>query len=150
MKYLLTILGAVTILSIACSSSSGAPATTAPGGGTSTSGGGGSAVDQGKALFTAKGCIACHTAAGVPGATAKHGPNLSAIGDPAKRPQIADGKGQPCEGCAASAGLPNTPAGMKQWLTNPPGVKPGTAMPNLSLSDSEKDSLIAFLATLKG
>ena len=36
----------------------------------------------GRTLFTAKGCIACHTAQGVQGATGTIGPNLNGIGDP--------------------------------------------------------------------
>ena len=46
-------------------------------------------VNNGKQLFQSKGCIACHVAQGVPGATGTIGPNLNGIGDPAKRPALA-------------------------------------------------------------
>ncbi len=32
---------------------------------------------------------------------------------------------------------------------NPPGVKPGTAMPNLGLTDDDATKIVAFLETLK-
>ena len=151
MKYLLTILGAVTLISIACGTSGApAPPATPVGGGaiptatlpaaagTTPASGGAPSADQGKALISAKGCIACHTIAGVPGATGDIGPCLSDVGDAAKHAKIAGGL------------LDNNDANKKRWLTNPPAVKPGTLMPNLSLSNAELDSLVAFLNTLKG
>lgn len=89
---------------------------------------------KGRALFVSKGCVACHTVQGVPGATGKVGPELTGV---ASRPTIAGGV------------LETTPDNLKRWLKNPPGVKPGTAMPNLGLSDEEVDNLVAFLLTLK-
>lgn len=35
------------------------------------------------------------------------------------------------------------------WLANPSAVKPGTAMPNLNLSDELRSELVGWLATLK-
>ena len=35
------------------------------------------------------------------------------------------------------------------WLSNPPGIKPGSFMPNLGLTEQEIDSLISWLETLK-
>ncbi|MGE3267806.1 MAG: cytochrome c family protein [Chloroflexota bacterium] len=102
--------------------------------------GGGAAVAgdaaNGKTLFTAKGCIACHVAQGVPGAVGTVGPNLNGLGDTSKRPKLADGE-------------ENTPANIKGWIKDPQAKKPGTAMPNLGLSDKEADDLTAFLVTLK-
>jgi cytochrome c oxidase subunit 2 len=40
-------------------------------------------------------------------------------------------------------------ANLRQWLTDPPGMKPGVDMPNLGLSSTEIDDLIAYLDTLK-
>jgi cytochrome c2 len=93
-------------------------------------------VNNGKQLFAAKGCIACHVAQGVPGANGTIGPNLNGIGDAAKRPQLADG-------------ATNTPEHIREWITDPQKAKPGTMMPNLGLSAKEADDLAAFLATLK-
>jgi cytochrome c oxidase subunit 2 len=101
---------------------------------------GGAAVtgdaNAGKTLFQQKGCIACHTAAGVTGANGTIGPNLNGIGDAAKRPKLADGAA-------------NTPEHIKEWLKDPQKLKPGTMMPNLQLSDKEVDDLTALLVTLK-
>ncbi len=35
------------------------------------------------------------------------------------------------------------------WLADPPSVKPGTAMPNLNLSDATRTELVEWLLTLK-
>lgn len=148
MKYLLAIIGAVTVLSIACASvSNSLPATPTGGGAMPTAtlpaaaGGapttsGPPTAEQGKTLVSAKGCIACHTIAGT--STSTIGPCLSDVGDSAKHAKIAGGA------------LDNNEANKKRWLANPPAVKPGTLMPNLNLSTGEIDSLIAYLDTLKG
>ena len=100
------------------------------------SGGGSGNADNGKQLFQSKGCIACHVAPGVPGATGTIGPNLTGIGDTGKRAQLA-------------GGTANTPQNLERWVRNPQAVKPGTMMPNLNLSDQEAADLVAFLQTLK-
>jgi cytochrome c2 len=93
-------------------------------------------ANAGKALFTAKACVACHVAQGVPGAVGTIGPALNGLGDPAKRPRLASGE-------------PNTPANIRSWIKDPQARKPGTQMPNLGLSDKESDDLTAFLVTLR-
>lgn len=93
-------------------------------------------VNNGKTLFAQKGCIACHVAQGVPGATGTIGPNLNGIGDPAKRPTLADGAA-------------NSAEHVMEWIKDPQKLKPGTMMPNLQLSDKEATDLTAFLMTLK-
>jgi cytochrome c oxidase subunit 2 len=116
------------------------PPAPAPKDAASAAQGGGAAVtgdgNTGKTLFQQKGCIACHVAQGVPGATGTIGPNLNGIGDVAKRPKLADGAN-------------NTPEHVREWIKDPQKLKPGTMMPNLQLSDKEADDLTAFLATLK-
>ena len=126
----------------------GAPAGGSPKVDTKTSGqpaaqakaGGGGSVDgdanAGRMLFSSKGCIACHVAPGVPGATGTIGPSLAGIGDPAKKPRLTDGGA-------------NTPEHIKAWIQNPQQLKPGTMMPNLGLSDKEASDLTALLLTLK-
>ena len=102
--------------------------------------GGASAVQgdatAGRQLFSTKGCIACHVAPGVPGATGTIGPSLAGIGDPAKKPTLTDGGA-------------NTAEHIKAWIQDPQKLKPGTMMPNLGLSDQEASDLTAFLQTLK-
>ena len=93
-------------------------------------------VDNGKQLFAAKGCIACHVAPGVPGASGTIGPNLTGVGNQSRRPQLA-------------GSLPNNADNLRHWVKDPQAVKPGTMMPNLNLSDKEVDDLVAFLQTLQ-
>ena len=93
-------------------------------------------VNAGKELFLRKGCVACHIAQGVQGATGTIGPNLNGIGDAAKRPKLADGGN-------------NTPEHIREWIKDPQKLKPGTMMPNLQLTDKEADDLTALLLTLK-
>ena len=92
-------------------------------------------ADAGKALFVNGPCAGCHTVAGT-SAAGKVGPELTKIGDPKVIPQIA-------------GVLDNTPDNLKKWLADPPGVKPGTIMPNLHLAPTDIDNLVAYLATLK-
>ena len=93
-------------------------------------------ANNGKTLFSSRGCIACHVAPGVPGATGTIGPSLAGIGDPAKKPTLTDGGA-------------NTPEHVKTWIQDPQRLKPGTMMPNLGLSDRDANDLTAFLLTLK-
>ena len=78
---------------------------------------------MGRALFTAKGCAMCHT----------HRRAVSSAAD-----------------CCTSVGpdltdYTNDPAFLQRWLANPRAVKPGTQMPDLNLSETEIEDLIAFL-----
>jgi len=77
---------------------------------------------QGAALFQGKGCIACH---GPQGEGTDIAPTL---------------KGVSAKYDADYLNL---------WLKDPAAVKPGTAMPNLGLSDAEVKALVAHLQTLK-
>lgn len=45
--------------------------------------------------------------------------------------------------------LANTPEFLARWLADPPGMKPGTLMPKLPLSQAELDSLVSYLVALK-
>ena len=49
----------------------------------------------------------------------------------------------------AGAALENNRENLTRWLANPAEVKPGTFMPNLELTESEINALIAYLETLK-
>jgi cytochrome c1 len=44
--------------------------------------------------------------------------------------------------------LPNTPDNLVRWIMNPPSVEPGTAMPDLGLSDQQARDAAAYLYTL--
>ncbi len=96
-------------------------------------------VAQGKAIFSSKGCIACHTVRGHVGAGVQ-GPDLTHIGS---RSTIAAGL------------LENNPEQMQRWLNNPEVVKPGNKMAkgyrdtNIKLTEADELALVAYLASLK-
>ena len=79
-------------------------------------------------------CIACHTIEGVEGANATVGPNLTHF---ASRSILAGGI------------LQNTPEEVARWLSDPPGVKAGSKMPNYHLSDEQIEDLVAYLESLE-
>jgi nitric oxide reductase subunit C len=67
-------------------------------------------------------CTACHSLGGSGGAV---GPALDGVGHRYNRTDL------------------------RAWLENPTAVKPGTAMPDLGLSDSDLDALTTFLISQK-
>ena len=89
----------------------------------------------GKKLIGQKGCGGCHVIPGIPGANGSIGPSLAGV---ANRKQIAGG-----------AVTVNSPADIERWISNPPGIKPGTDMPNLGLNQQEVSQVVAYLELLK-
>lgn len=79
-----------------------------------------------------KSCFVCHTVEGL--SAGQVGPNLTHVGS---RTTIA------------GATLPNTPDGLRTWLSDPPAAKPGSIMPNIGLTPDEITALIAFLQSRK-
>jgi cytochrome c oxidase subunit 2 len=92
----------------------------------------GGAEAAGLQTFEQKGCAGCHTIQGI--SDGNVGPNLTHL---ASRETIA------------GSVLENTPADLRNWLHDPPAIKPGSIMPNLGLSDQELDSLVAYLQSLR-
>jgi cytochrome c len=88
---------------------------------------------RGRQLMLKYGCASCHVIPGVEGARGMVGPSLEGI---AGRTYLA-GK------------LPNTPENMTLWVRDPQKVSPGTAMPNLGVSEEDGRDLVAYLYTLK-
>ena len=80
-----------------------------------------------------QGCMSCHTVRGTV-ATGKIGPDLTHV---ASRDTIAAG--------VFDRNVPN----LVTWLEDPPGVKPGSIMPNLELTGEEISALVAYLQSLK-
>lgn len=96
---------------------------------------GGGDPAQGAQSIQQKGCGSCHTIPGIAGASGTLGPNLGGV---ASRTRIAAGA------------VPNNgPNDLKAWIMNPAGLKPGTIMPNLGLTDQEATNIVAYLETLK-
>jgi cytochrome c oxidase subunit II len=92
----------------------------------------GTPAGDGYTLFSVKGCAGCHTVAGV--STGMVGPNLTHVYS---------------RSAFAGDTFDMTPDNLRMWLHDPPGVKPGSKMPNLNLSSAEITNLIAYLQTLK-
>lgn len=89
-------------------------------------------VEQGRQAIVNYGCGACHVIPGVDGAVGTVGAPLTGW---ARRHYIA-------------GNLPNTPTNLIRWLRDPQGVEPGTAMPNLGVSETEARNIGAYLYTL--
>lgn len=88
---------------------------------------------QGVAAIGRYGCGACHTIPGVRGATGTVGPPLAGI---AARTYLA-------------GRLSNSPSNMKHWIQHPQKVSPGTAMPEMHVTDEDATHITAFLYTLR-
>jgi len=78
-------------------------------------------------------CTACHMIPGTIGSQVHVGPPLEGIGS---RQLIA-------------GTLANTPDNMVRWLRDTQRVKPGTAMPQLGVSEQAARDMAAYLATLR-
>lgn len=87
----------------------------------------------GEQVFLKGPCVGCHTIDGT-AAQGKVGPNLTHF---ASRSIFAGGVAD------------NTPPELDKWLANPGGIKPGTLMPNLNLTQTQIDELVAFLENLR-
>ncbi len=85
---------------------------------------------EGEKLFTAKGCIACHSLVAVNAPKGMVGPNLANVG---ARSHIAAGT------------LKNTDENLAHWIRDPQGVKKGVLMPNLGVTEAEAQALVAYL-----
>ena len=88
---------------------------------------------RGLALFLHGTCSSCHAVQGI-GADAQFGPDLTHFGG---RATIAAGL------------LDNDGGDLERWLADPQAFKPGTNMPQISLSDQDRHALAAYLEGLK-
>jgi cytochrome c2 len=91
----------------------------------------GGSVQKGEEAFLRHGCGGCHALRYVPQASGKVGPPLDGVALRA----IIGGR------------LENKPENLERWIADPQGVSPGTAMPNLGVSESEARDIAAFLYT---
>lgn len=90
-------------------------------------------VGRGRVAVEAFGCGACHEVPGVPGADGVVGPPLTRW---SQRSFIA-------------GALPNTQPNLVRWLLDPDAVEPGTAMPDLGLSEDEAEDVSAYLLSIE-
>lgn len=87
---------------------------------------------RGAQLIPVYGCGSCHAIPGVRGAQGHVGPPLTAF---AERTYIA-------------GALRNEPAALVQWIRFPQYVEPGTAMPDLGVTEQHARDIAAYLYTL--
>lgn len=80
-------------------------------------------------LMIQYGCPTCHVIAHVPGAVGKVGPSLVSI---SQRSYLA-------------GSLPNTPENLQQWIMHPQHYQPGTAMPEMGVSEQDAHRIAVFL-----
>jgi cytochrome c oxidase subunit 2 len=90
-------------------------------------------AQRGKQLFQSIQCAMCHAVQGTI-AQAHKAPDLTHV---ASRRTIAAGA------------LPNTPANLASWITDPHKHKPGVNMPANRMSSEDLAALVAYLGTLK-
>ena len=89
--------------------------------------------DRGIAAIGRFGCGSCHTIPGLRTANGMVGPPLAGV---ASRAYLA---GQ----------LSNSPSNMIRWIQQPQHVEPGTAMPDMGISESDARDITAYLYTLR-
>jgi cytochrome c oxidase subunit 2 len=89
-------------------------------------------VQAGRQQFLADQCSSCHMIRGA-GASSLVGPDLTHL---ASRSTLA------------GAEIPNRPTWLAAWLRNPQAIKPGTRMPDLGLSGTQVNELVAYLDSL--
>ena len=92
----------------------------------------GSPAEAGRQAFQRYGCIGCHTVAGF--SSGVIGPNLTHVGS---RTTIA------------GSTMMNTEQHLRDWIGNPPAMKPGSMMPNMHVSAPDISALVAYLQSLK-
>ncbi len=88
---------------------------------------------EGKALIQRYGCGSCHEIPGIRTARGMVGPPLFYY---SRRTMIA-------------GELPNSPENLMAWIKNPVAIEPGTAMPDLGVTDSQARDMAAYLYTLR-
>ena len=89
--------------------------------------------DRGVAAIGRYGCGSCHEIPGVRRAHGTVGPPLTGI---ASRSYLA-------------GRVSNTPAGMIRWIQHPQQIEPGTAMPDMKVTNDDARDIAAYLYSLR-
>lgn len=90
-------------------------------------------AERGRQVFAEYGCGSCHLIPNVPGAHSTVAPPLTYWAD---RVYIA-------------GNLPNRPDNLVRWLMDPQAIEPGTAMPNLFVTEQDARDMSAYLYSLR-
>jgi cytochrome c1 len=86
-------------------------------------------AERGRAALIALECGACHRIPGIPRANGTVGPAL----DEYRKRVFVAGR------------VPNGPGELVAWIQDAPSVDPGTAMPDLDVSEAEARDIAAYL-----
>ncbi len=86
-------------------------------------------IANGRQLISKYGCGTCHTIPGVPGANATVGPALDHF----------------YERTVIAGMLPNNEANLIRWIQHPQEVEPGTAMPDMGVTEQDARTIAAYL-----
>jgi cytochrome c2 len=90
-------------------------------------------ADRGRSMLQQYGCAYCHVIPGVATARGTFGPPLENVG---KRVYLA-------------GTLPNSRANMAAWIRAPQAIKPGTAMLDLHVTETDARDMVAYLYRLR-
>ena len=90
-------------------------------------------AQQGRKIFFANSCVNCHTIRGT-SAQGMFGPDLTHL---MSRETLGSGA------------APNTSEMLRAWVRDPQKLKVGCLMPNMQMTDTEVDQVVAYLQTLK-
>ena len=90
-------------------------------------------ADRGKTAIALYGCGSCHMIPGVRAAIGMVGPPLTMW---SRRTYIA-------------GEVPNTPEFLTRWIETPQAIEPGTAMPNLGVTEGDARDIAAYLYTIR-
>ncbi|MEO9248245.1 c-type cytochrome [Citricoccus nitrophenolicus] len=85
--------------------------------------------EAGETAILEYGCASCHTIPGVESVSRTIGPDLTGFDD-----QIY-----------IAGQLPNRPEELIRWLQNPQEIVPGTAMPNMGVTEQDARDIAAYL-----
>ena len=88
--------------------------------------------ERGAQLISSYGCATCHTVPGVRGADGLVGPPLDKM---ARRTYLA-------------GEIANSTKNMQRWIRDPQAIEPGTAMPDLGVTQRDAADITAYLYTL--
>ncbi len=89
-------------------------------------------AERGRELIMGYTCGGCHVIPGVSAANGTVGPPLT---DWVERQYIA-------------GALWNTPENLMRWIMDPQAIEPGTAMPNMGVTEEEARHMAAYLYTI--
>jgi cytochrome c len=90
-------------------------------------------AEVGKRLISDYGCVGCHVVPGIRAEPAYVGPPLDHWG---KRSYIA-------------GALTNNEVNLVRWIVGPQQVEPGTAMPDLDVTEQDATNIAAYLLSLE-